>query len=215
MTEESTSRELIVGGADMPAPSSAIEVLYVDADAAVRERTRAAMADQRADLSVASVGTVDGALEVAATTPPSCLVVEPVGLGDVGPLLGAVDAPVIVYTERDPTELDAALADAMRTVVEKGPTGRGGFLAEKVVSTVDTPTARSEYALQQALAGVSRQAETGQAVFLVDDGEVIWSSMSLVALVGTSDPPATDDIYEQLAALCDDESGRASCRERV
>ncbi|MDS0281050.1 PAS domain S-box protein [Haloarcula onubensis] len=204
MTDESTSRELIVGGADVPAPSGAIEVLYVDADAAVREQTRAAMADRRADLSVASVGTVEAALDVAATTPPSCLVVDPVGLADVDPLLSAVDAPVIVYTERDPTELDESLAGAMRTVVEKGPTDRGGFLAEKIVSAVDTPTERSEYALQQALDGVRRQAETGQAVFLVDGGRVRWASTPLVALVGSSDPPATDDIYEQLAALCDD-----------
>ena len=207
MTNDSTSRELIVGGADMPSPSGAIEVLYVDADAVAREQTRAAMADQREDLSVASVGTVEAALEVASTTPPACLVVDPVGLDDIEPLLGAVDAPVIVYTDRDPTALDEALSDAMRTVVEKGSTDRGGFLAEKVVSTVDTPTERSEYALQQALAGVSRQAETGQAVFLVDNGDVVWSSMSLVALVGTSDLPATDNIYEQLAALCADHSG--------
>lgn len=207
MTNDSTSRELIVGGADMPAPSGAIEVLYVDADAAVRERTRAAMADQREDLSVASVGTVEAAVEVAAGTPPACLVVDPAGLGDLEPLLSAVDAPVIVYTERDPTELEDPLADAMRTVVEKGPTDRGGFLAEKIVSAVDTPTARSEYALQQALAGVSRRAETGQAAFLVEDGEIVWSSMSLLALVGTSDLPATDDIYEQLAALCANQSG--------
>lgn len=213
MKNESTSRELIVGGADMPAPSGAIEVLYVDADAAVRERTRASMADQREDLSVASVGTVEAAREVAAATPPACLVVDPVGVDNIEQLLGAVDAPVIVYTERAPAKLNDALADAMRTVVEKGPTDRGGFLAEKVVSTVDTPTARSEYALQEALAGVSRQAETGQAVFLVDDGEVVWSSMSLVALVGTSDPPATDDIYEQLAALCADESGVNTVRQ--
>jgi|GEM_PF-678268 len=192
----------------MPAPSGAIEVLYVDADAAIRERTRAAMADQRADLSVASVGSVPAAIEVAAATPPACLVVDPVGLEEVEPLLDTVDAPVIVYTDRDPNELDAALADAMRTVVEKGPSDRGGFLAEKVVSTVDTPTARSEYALQEALAGVSRQAETGQAVFLVDAGEVVWSSISLVALVGTGELPTTDDIYERLAALCDDSTGR-------
>ncbi|WP_276251556.1 PAS domain S-box protein [Haloarcula rara] len=207
MTNESTSRELIVGGADTPAPSGAVEVLYVDAEAAVRERTRAAMADQRSDLSVASVGTVEAAIEVATATPPTCLVVDPVGLADVGPLLDVVDAPVIVYTERDPTELADPLAGAMRTVVEKGSSERGSFLAEKVVSTVDTPTARSEYALQQALAGVSRQAETGQAVFLVEDGDIVWSSISLVALVGTSDLPPTDDIYEQLAALCDDSSG--------
>ncbi|WP_324663227.1 PAS domain S-box protein [Haloarcula sediminis] len=207
MTNDSTSRELIVGGTDMPSPSDAAEVLYVDADAAVRERTRAAMADQREDLSVASVGTVEAAMEVAAVTPPACLVVDPAGLDDVGPLLETVDAPVIVYTDRDPTALADALADAMRTVVEKGATDRGAFLAEKVVSTVDTPTERSEYALQQALAGVRRQAETGQAVFLVDDGDIVWSSMSLVALVGTSDLPATDDIYEQLATLCADHSG--------
>jgi len=204
MTDESTSRELIVGGADMPAPSGAAKVLYVDADAAVRERTRAAMTDQREGLSVASVGTVEAALEVAAATPPACLVVDPVELDDVEPLLSAVDAPVIVYTDRGPAELDGPLAGAMQTVVEKGPSDRGGFLAEKIVSTVDMPTARSEYALQQALAGVSRQAETGQAVFLVEDGEIVWSSMSLLGMVGTSDSPSTDDIYEQLAALCDD-----------
>ncbi|WP_277540283.1 PAS domain S-box protein [Haloarcula laminariae] len=207
MTNDATSRELVVGGADMPVPSGAIEVLYVDADAAVRERTRAAMADQREGLSVASVGTVEAAREVAAATPPACLVVDPAGLADVESLLGAVDAPVIVYTDRDPTALSDALAGAMRTVVEKGSTNRGAFLAEKVISAVDTPTTRSEYALQQALAGVRRQAETGQAVFLVDDGDIVWSSTSLVALVGTSDPPASDDIYERLAALCADRSG--------
>jgi len=58
MRNGSTSRELIVGGADMPAPGD-IEVLYVDTDAAIREWTRAAMADRRGDLSVASVGTVE------------------------------------------------------------------------------------------------------------------------------------------------------------
>ena len=58
MRNEPPSRELIVGGTDMPAPGD-IEALYVDADAAIREWTRAAMADQRGDLSVAGVGTVE------------------------------------------------------------------------------------------------------------------------------------------------------------
>jgi len=206
MRNESTSRELVVGGADIPAPSGAIEVLYVDADAAERERTRATIADHREDIAVAAVGAVDAALEVAASTPPSCLVVDPVGLDDIRSLLGAVDAPVIVYSARDPTELNGALADTMTTVVEKGPTDRGAFLAEKVVSTVDVPTARSEYALRESLAEVAERAEHGQAAFLVaEDGAVVWSSARLSSVVG-ADPPAADSLYDRLAALCDGEA---------
>ena len=208
MTNESTSREVIVGGADMPTPSGTIEVLYVDTDPAVRERTRATMADQRTDLSVASVGTVAAALEVAATTPPACLVVDPVELDDVGALLDAVDGPAVVYTDRDRTRLADELTEAMSTVVEKGPTNRGAFLAEKVISAVDTPTARSEYALEQALLDIERRSQVGQAVFLVDrDGTVAWSSTPLSALVGAAEMGATDNIYEQLAALCDGQNG--------
>ena len=208
MRNEQTSRELIAGGADTPAPSGSLEVLYVDADAAVRERTRATMADQRADVSVAGVGTVEAALDVAETTPPSCLVVDPVGLDDVESLLVAVDAPVIVYTDRDPPELGDSLAEAMLTVVEKGATERGAFLAEKVISVADTTTARSEYALQQALEGVASRAETGQATYLVDEeGAIKWASTTLTAFLGASESHPTENLYEQLAALCDDPSG--------
>jgi len=204
MPNESTSRELVVGGTDVPVPSGTIEVLYVDTDAAVRERTRSTMAEQRAALAVSGVGTVAAALEVAGATPPACLVVDPVGLDDLESLLRMVDAPVIVYTERDPTELDPALANAMSTVVEKGPTNRGAFLAEKVVSTVDAPTARSEYALQESLTGVAQRAENGQAVFLVDGlGTITWASASLSAVLGVT-TPETDNVYEQLVAICDD-----------
>ena len=45
----------------------------------------------------------------------------------------------------------------METVVEKGRTDRGRFLAEKVASTVDAPRARGEYALQQALVDVAQR----------------------------------------------------------
>ena len=204
MTDESTSREPIFAGPEGSVSLGTVEVLYVDSDAAARERTRTAMTDRRSALSVASVGTVAAALDVAAATPPSCLVVDPVGLDDLGPLLDALAAPVVVYTDRDTAALDESLVEAMRTVVEKGPTNRGAFLAEKVVSTVDTPPARSESALQQALDGVARQVGAGQAVFLVDDGDVVWSNTTLAALVGSSDPPDTDDIYTQLAAVCDD-----------
>jgi len=160
MTDDSTSRELIVRGTEAPASRGALEVLYVDDDAAVRESTRAMMEEQRLDLSVAGVGTIADALEVAATTPPTCLVIDPEGLSDIDPLLRELEAPVIVYTERETVQLDDQLAETMWTVVAKGPENRGAFLAAKVVSTVDTPTPRSEYALKQALSDIASRAET-------------------------------------------------------
>jgi len=150
MTNDSTSHELIVSGADVPAPSGVIEVLYVDAHAAVRETTRSAMATHRTDISVAGVGTVEAALDVAAKTPPACLVVDPGGIDDTEPL-------------------------------------------------------RSEYALQQALSGVVRRADTGQAVFLLaEDGSVVWSSKSLERLVGTTFEDVPENLFDQLSARCVD-----------
>ncbi|MDS0257834.1 helix-turn-helix domain-containing protein [Haloarcula sp. S1CR25-12] len=203
MTKESPSHELIVSGADVPAPSGTIEVLYVDAHAAVRETTRSAMAAHRADISVAGVGTVDAALDVAATTPPSCLVIDPVDITDIESLLAAVDAPMILYSDRTAAELNSDLTEMAATIVEKGPTNRGAFLAEKVISAADSPADRSEYALQQALNDVTRRTETGQAVFLVDDeGGVVWSSQPLAALVGTTPDDTAGNLYDALAALC-------------
>lgn len=204
MNEESMSHELVVSGADVPAPSGTIETLYVDTHAAVREQTRKAMATYATDISVSGVGSVEAGLDVAATTPPSCLVIDPAGADDVEPLLAAVDAPVILYTDRDLAALDTVLTEAASTVVEKGPNNRGAFLAEKVISTADSPTARSEYALQQALSDIERRADTRQAAYLVeDDGAVVWSTQSLSGVVGgAGDGDVADNLYAKLESLC-------------
>jgi len=218
MTEDSSSHELIVSGADIPAPSGSIEVLYADAHAAIRETTRSAMTAHREDISVSGVGTVEAAIDVAATTPPSCLVVDPVGLDDVETLLASVDAPMILYSDRAAAKLDSDLTSVAATIVEKGPTNRGAFLAEKVIGAADSPADRSEYALQQALTDVTRRAETEQAVFLVDDaGEITWSSHSLDSLVGVTLEAAAGNLYDGLAELCantPDETTVEQFRER-
>jgi len=217
MTEDASSHELIVSGADIPAPSGSIEVLYADAHAAIRETTRSAMTAHREDISVSGVGTVEAAIDVAATTPPSCLVIDPVGLDDVETPLASVDAPMILYSDRAAAKLDSDLTSVAATIVEKGPTNRGAFLAEKVIGAADSPADRSEYALQQALTDVTRRAETEQAVFLVGDaGEITWSSHSLDSLVGVT-LEAAGNLYDGLAELCantPDETTVEQFRER-
>src|SRR6056297_751991 len=86
--------------------TATIDVLYVDADATRREATRQAITDRRNSISMASVASVEAALDVA-TDDIDCVVLDPEGLdGPVERLLARLDCPVIVYTDRDPAALD-------------------------------------------------------------------------------------------------------------
>lgn len=188
-------------------------VLYVDADAATRERIRAAMTGHRPRLSVSGVASVTAALDVVAGTAPDCLVVDPDGLSDVGRLLDTVGCPVLLYTRSDPSALDPRLVETADTVIEKGGSRRGAFLAEKVISATDVTADRAEYALETALERLHGRADEVDLAMLVDDGRVVWASDPPERVLGETDERAT--VYERLADRCDPADGGPSPVERL
>jgi PAS domain S-box-containing protein len=191
------------------AASRVIEVVYLDADATARDEIHEALADQHDDISVTSVATTDAALEAAASTEVSCLVLDPAGLGEIPePLVSNDRYPVILYTDADAQNSTASLFDAAETVVQKHDGAKQwAFLAEKIVSVVSTSVDRTEYALQDALSDIeSRVDENEIAVLLGDDGTIQWSNASVSAFVNGTDGEDCqhDSFYDCMAAALPD-----------
>ncbi|MFC7027630.1 hypothetical protein ACFQH8_09230 [Halomicroarcula sp. GCM10025710] len=106
---------------DGATPVDSLDVLYLDADADIREATRRAVEARRDVIAVASVASVEAALEVA-TDETDCLVIDPVGLeGSADRLLDRFDCPVIYYTTLDAAAFDDDLLAGTSTIVEKTP----------------------------------------------------------------------------------------------
>ncbi|WP_135302067.1 PAS domain S-box protein [Haloarcula amylovorans] len=199
MTEGSDSTSRMEHAETASARQSA-EILYVDDDAATRERIRRALTEHATDISVSGVGSVDSAVDVASATPPSCLVVDPCSLDDADRLVTAVDCPLVLYTDRDPSAVDDSLLDAAATVVEKGDDDRGAFLTEKVIGVTAETTERTESALNQALDDIESWATDSETTVLVaTDGAVVWASDSIDSVLGEAD---ASSIYDRLAAQC-------------
>ncbi|MFC6862357.1 PAS domain S-box protein [Halomicroarcula sp. GCM10025817] len=197
---------------DDGASAATIDVLYVDADATLREATRQAITDRRDSISMASVASVEAALDVA-TGDIDCVVLDPEGLdGPVERLLARLDCPVIVYTDRDPAAFDDAVLSAATTIVEKDSEGGyGEFLAEKIVGVTSPHTDRREYALEATVDDIERRAHEDETVVLVeDDGTVVWSSAPLASRLPDASPPVTnvDDWAERV--LTETREGRAA-----
>ena len=182
-------------------------VLYIDADAATRERIRAAMTDHRPSLSVSGVASVAAALDLVSETVPACLIVDPDGLSDVPRILDTVSCPILLYTRQDPSALDRAIVETADSVIEKGGSRRGEFLAEKAVSATDVATGRSEYAFEAALEEIHSRADEIDVAMLLDDGRLIWSSEPPERILGDTDETAT--VYERLAERCETTGGRS------
>jgi PAS domain S-box-containing protein len=192
--------------------SREIEVVYLDSDAAARERTHESLADHSADMTVTSVATTDAALEAAASTDVSCLVLDPTGLGDIPAALVSNDRyPVVLYTDTTASDSAARVFDDAETVVTKQEDGQPLLLAEKIVSVVSAPVDRTESALRDAVSGIESRAEANEiAVLLADDGTVQWSSEAVSAFVsGLDETWRVEDFYNAMAkALPDTPSGR-------
>jgi PAS domain S-box-containing protein len=198
--------------------SRVIEVVYLDADETAREEIHEAMADQDADIAVTSVATTDAALEAAASTAVSCLVLDPAGLGEIPDALVSNDRyPVVLHTDVAQDSADD-LFDCAETVVRKhdGAT-QLSFLAEKVVSVVSAAGDRTESALQDALSDIEGQADADEiAVLLADDGTIRWSNASVSAFVNGTDggDRQHDGFYDCMAAaLPDTASGQRQLRQ--
>ncbi|SDW62481.1 hypothetical protein SAMN05443574_10588 [Haloarcula vallismortis] len=115
------------GARQAGAASRDIEVVYLDTDATARERIHEGLADHHADITVTSVATTDAALEAAASTVVSCLVLDPAGLGDIPDSLVSNDRyPVVLYTDATTPDSVATVFDDAETVVRK----RGGRTAD-------------------------------------------------------------------------------------
>ena len=189
-------------------PERGIEVLSLDADETARRATHDALSAHRPSLQVTSVGTPADALAAAASSAVDCLVVDPAGLGDLPDSLVANDRfPVILYTDRDPSEIDADLREAVSTTVQKRADERREFLAQKVQSVVPPPVDRREYALSDALTAVESRAADGELAALVDEhGEVVWANDSVSAFVSGDDATDADaaTLYDALAAAMPD-----------
>nr|WP_235007218.1 PAS domain-containing protein [Haloarcula mannanilytica] len=190
MIENDFDGPAVAGTRQTEPASCVIEVVYLDADATAREEVHEALADQHDDISVTSVATTDAALEAAASTAVSCLVLDPTGLGEIPePLVSNDRYPVILYTDAAAQNSTASLFDSAETVVQKHDGAKQwAFLAEKIASVVSTSVDRTEYALQDALSGIeSRVDENEIAVLLADDGTIRWSNASVSAFVNGTD----------------------------
>ena len=200
------------GARQTGAASREIEVVYLDSDATVREQIHERLADHHADITVTGVATIDAALEAAASTAVSCLVLDPAGLGDIPASLVSNDRyPVILYTDTTAPDSAATVFDAAETVVKKHGDGQLAFLAEKVVSVVSASADRTESALRDALSGMESRAEANEmAVLLADDGTVQWSSEAVSAFVdGLDDTRRVERFYDAMrTALPNTPSGR-------
>ncbi|MBX0321957.1 PAS domain S-box protein [Halomicroarcula sp. F13] len=198
MTDHSQSRTVATDSQQ----TERTTILYVDADPATRERTRAEVTEHRADIDVAAVGSTDAALDVGAATPPESLVVDPVGIEGADRLVDTFDCPVVLYSARDPADVDEALIDAATTVVEKGADANESFLAEKVASVVEPAVDRSTHAFQTAVEDVADRADEGELTVLVDDaGDPVWSRG---ALDGVGLDFGATNVYDAVATLASD-----------
>ena len=188
-----------------------IAVVYLDSDATTRQRVQAALSEHSAEMTVTCVGTTDAALEAAASTEVSCLVLDPTGLDEIpAPLVSNDRYPVVLYTDATAPDSAATPFDDAETVVKKQDAGEQvTFLAEKVVSLVSASVDRSETALRDALSGIESRADVDElAVLLADDGTVQWSSEAVSAFVdGIDDTSSVEGFYEAMAAALPDTPG--------
>ncbi|WP_310895507.1 PAS domain S-box protein [Haloarcula terrestris] len=217
MIENDFDGPAVAGTRQTEPASRVIEVVYLDADATAREEIHEVMADQSADISVTSVATTDAALEAAASTAVSCLVLDPAGLGEIPDALVSNDRyPVVLHTDVAQDSADG-LFDCAETVVRKHDGAiRWAFLAEKIVSVVSTAGDRTESALQESLSDIESRADADEiAVLLTDDGVIRWSSESVTAFVSGTDTEECqhDTFYDCMAAvLPDTASGQRQLR---
>ena len=199
------------GASQTDAAGRDIDVVYLDSDPTTRRRVHAGLSDHSADMSVTSVATTDAALEAAASTAVSCLVLDPSGLDDIpAPLVSNDRYPVVLYTEATASDRADTVFDDVETVVKKQDAGEQvTFLAEKVVSLVSASVDRSETALRDALSGIESRADVDElAVLLADDGTVQWSSEAVSAFVdGIDDTSSVEGFYEAMAAALPDTPG--------
>ncbi|WP_058994737.1 PAS domain S-box protein [Haloarcula sp. CBA1127] len=199
------------GARQTGAASRDIEVVYLDSDATAREQIHEGLADHHADITVTSVATIDAALEAAASTAVSCLVLDPAGLGDIPAALVSNDRyPVVLYTDATATDSAATVFEDAETVVRKQGDRQPMFLAEKIVSVASVSADRTESALRDALSGIESRAEANEiAVLLADDGTVHWSSDSVSTFVDRlDDTRRVEGFYDTMrTALPDTPSG--------
>ncbi|KAA9398434.1 PAS domain S-box protein [Haloarcula sp. CBA1130] len=192
--------------------SRKIEVVYLDSDAAARERIHEELADHHADITATSVATTEAALEAAASMEVSCLVLDPSGLGDIPDSLVSNDRyPVVLYTDAATPDSVATVFDDAETVVRKRGDEQLTFLAEKIVSVVSASADRTESALQEAVSGIESRTEANEiAVLLAENGTVQWSSEAVSTFVhGLDDTRRVERFYDAMrAALPNTPSGR-------
>ncbi|NHN63094.1 PAS domain S-box protein [Haloarcula sp. JP-Z28] len=200
------------GARQTGAASREIEVVYLDSDATARKQIHERLTDHHTEITVTSVATTDAALEAAASTDVSCLVLDPTGLGDIPAALVSNDRyPVVLYTDTTAPDSVAPVFDDAETVVTKQADGQPLLLAEKIVSVVSAPVDRTESALRDAVSGIESRAEANEiAVLLADDGTVQWSSEAVSAFVsGLDETCRVEDFYDAMdRALPDTPSGR-------
>ncbi|MDQ2072944.1 PAS domain S-box protein [Haloarcula sp. NS06] len=204
------------GARQTDAASREIEVVYLDSDATARKQIQEGLTDHHADITVTSVATTDAALEAAASTDVSCLVLDPTGLGDIPAALVSNDRyPVVLYTDITAPDSAATVFDDAETVVMKQGDGQPLLLAEKIVSVVSAPVDRTESVLRESVSRIESRAEANEiAVLLADDGTVQWSSEAVSAFVsGLDDTFEVEDLVDAMAgALPDTPSGRRQLR---
>lgn len=193
-------------GESRSAPTSFVVIVGRENETA--SEVESAISSRCPDTTVHTVSDVDAAESILADRRVDCLVV----IGDVGTaaFLDRVGTRVLLYTSTDPADVDAAVLDAIDTLVQRSSaTERHEFLAEKVQALL-VPTRerdRTRYAVAKALARLEEcDADDEAEYFLVDeDGTAVWSSAPFEAVFPVdrldADLPETTTFDERLARL--------------
>ncbi|MHB9287738.1 PAS domain S-box protein [Halobacteriales archaeon Cl-PHB] len=184
-----------------------ISVVHLDPDETIRSAVTATL-EATGGFSVRGVATGEAAIE-ALESGADCLVSDVSFPGDWAVVAeAAADAPVVLYTVADATEIPSDVLGRADSLVEQGNGEEGRqFLVEKLRG-ITSDDLREKDRSAAGTAAVEAAAATVPGLFLVEDGTVVWASRPLEevfpvdAVDGTV--PATDDLHERLRGLLAD-----------
>jgi len=182
-------------------------VVLFEPDETARAAATAALTDGDPLVDVVAMGDFDSARRVFDELRPDCIVLGTVGRVD---FLEGTDAPVALYTDADPANVEPTMLDAADTLVERRGDGSPALLVRKVRALLsdDADRSRTQYAMARALSRAESGADHGTHQFLVDDGRLVWASEPFNAVFPVEDvtgtPPESGSFDDRLRALLAD-----------
>lgn len=184
--------------------SREVDVLYVD-DRSQTEAVSTFVDAEYDDVTVFTETSREAARQQAQRHSFDCVVVELKFATAVDDVAGA---PLILFTETDPTAISDDLLDQVDTLVQKGEETHVDFLVDKVRGVVGAKETTEQSEQIERLSTTVPDART-EFFFLDGDGTVQWSSASIEEFfpdaVGQTDPDA--GLHERLATVATGEYG--------